>query len=769
MYQIISLCFICDENYVMPTAVAITSVIHNKSSATCYDIYLVANNLSDKSIEIFKKMETDSARIIIIKTADSDKFEKFRNDHYCITSTALYKFELPELLPVDLEKVLYMDGDIIVQKDLAPIFNEDIEDVYAGVVVDYNNVIDPDSFQKLLNVKHKEYFNTGVLLLNLQRMREDHVSELLFQYRTNHNDRYMDQDTFNIVLKENVKYLSFFYNFQYHCWIYNTKKLADYYGIRMVKSKYEWIQDALILHYTYFKPWKYFDYFAADIWLHYYLLSPFKNISLVRESQNRERIAEKEKEITELKLAIMQQKAGLTEEKEKITETELKNKKNCDTPMKIAIWGYGGYGRRMFESLTRFCSEEYEVVRVYDTAYRKFTNIEKEQPLQIHSPEELPEDYKNGLFEKVLLCIFLEHTKPRQFLRMHSIPELHLGSPDDFCPISSFEQGEKPFEINRDGYDFYVVKNLYGAMTNYESHEQLFLFDLEGRVVKEHDDFFASNSSFMYDYPFVFKHSKAEKTYLDGQYCILTKKYSGNYWHFTYNSLDIVWLLEKAGFKGKYVVPNRKFCSEILRMLDVPPERIITISAFEHNKIFVFEEVFYVVYTMPNDKEKINGVPVLLEAAEYIKKKLPVDPSLPKKIYIKRIGKRKLLGADDNITEYGFTTIVLEHYSVWEQMKLFFNADIVFCVHGANSTNCLYMRKDTVFIEAFSSYWINRCNLYAIAASGVRYFPISPLETVWVNKDGMSKDFEIPESMLRMTIQNAFLVFRAEHDLTLLK
>ena len=34
--------------------------------------------------------------------------------------------------------------------------------------------------------------------------------------------------------------------------------------------------------------------------------------------------------------------------------------------MKIAIWGYGKYGRRMLESLTRFCSEEYEVVRVYN-------------------------------------------------------------------------------------------------------------------------------------------------------------------------------------------------------------------------------------------------------------------------------------------------------------------------------------------------------------------------------------------------------------------
>ena len=73
---------------------------------------------------------------------------------------------------------------------------------------------------------------------------------------------------------------------------------------------------------------------------------------------------------------------------------------------KIAIWGYGRYGRRMIESLIRFCPEEYEVVRVYDSAFQKSKNIETEQELQIHSPEELPEDYKKGLFDKVLVCIF---------------------------------------------------------------------------------------------------------------------------------------------------------------------------------------------------------------------------------------------------------------------------------------------------------------------------------------------------------------------------
>ena len=75
------------------------------------------------------------------------------------------------------------------------------------------------------------------------------------------------------------------------------------------------------------------------------------------------------------------------------------------------------------------------------------------------------------------------------------------------------------------------------------------------------------------------------------------------------------------------------------------------------------------------------------------------------------------------------------------------------------------MRKGTVFIEAFSSYWMNRFNLYTIAASGINYLPVSPLETVRENKDGISSDFEMPEVLLRLAIHNAFLINRSQNSI----
>ena len=430
--------------------------------------------------------------------------------------------------------------------------------------------------------------------------------------------------------------------------------------------------------------------------------------------------------------------------------------------MKIALWGYGKYGRRMFESLTRLCSEEFEVVRVYDRDYQKLKYTDGEVSVPIHNPEALVEDYKDGVFEKVLVCILKYEVlrEIQEFLQNSSIPELHIGSEDDFYSASCFEQAEKPFSIQQNGYSFFVLKNIYGAMANYESDELLYLFDRGGRVLQEHwGHLYGKQTPHVYDFPFIFKNSTAEKTFVKGQYCILTKQYSKNYWHFTYQCLDIAWLLEKAGYRGKYVVPNQSYCNELLHMLDIVPERIIPLNEFEHNKIYVFEEVFCVAFSVGTER---YGTSVLLQLAEDIKKKLPVDPSLPKMIYVKRIGKRKLLGADDMIAGYGFSPMIPEEYSVKEQMTLFYNADIVLCVHGANSTNCLYMRKGAVFIEAFSSYWLNPCILYTIVAAGVSYLPVSSMEAVWENRDGISRDFEIPEPLLCMSIQNAFLIRKAQ-------
>ena len=138
--------------------------------------------------------------------------------------------------------------------------------------------------------------------------------------------------------------------------------------------------------------------------------------------------------------------------------------------------------------------------------------------------------------------------------------------------------------------------------------------------------------------------------------------------------MDCVWLLEEAGYTGKYIINNADYCREVMIIAGIQPERIIQIKELQRNVIYSFEQLFYVKLV---DNSMYHSSFVLKRFADHIKKSLPIDPSLPKRIYVKRIGMRRLLNADKVMSDYNMTEIIPENYSVKEQMALFYNADIV--------------------------------------------------------------------------------------------
>lgn len=79
---------------------------------------------------------------------------------------------LPELAPPDVRKVLYLDCDLIVCRDVRPLFALDLGGRPVGAVFDY--WIDPATFAQRWGLERGgRYFNAGVLLLDLQRLREN--------------------------------------------------------------------------------------------------------------------------------------------------------------------------------------------------------------------------------------------------------------------------------------------------------------------------------------------------------------------------------------------------------------------------------------------------------------------------------------------------------------------------------------------------------------------------------------------------------------------
>ena len=142
-------------------------------------------------------------------------------------------------------------------------------------------------------------------------------------------------------------------------------------------------------------------------------------------------------------------------------------------------------------------------------------------------------------------------------------------------------------------------------------------------------------------------------------------------------------------------------------MMGISPDRIVTAESFSVHKIYVFEELLGARIDL---KDAELNSHVMAELSSLIRSRLTPDAAYPRRIYIKRAGARKLINGEELAQKLGFVTVIPEEHSVKEQLEHFYNADIVLCPHGANSTNCLYMRPGSVFIEVFSDRWINDYN-----------------------------------------------------------
>lgn len=279
----VSVAFICDSHYVIPTAVAITSLMNNKNPETYYDIYIIAAELSETETNKFFEFRENKVDIHVIKVS-LEKLEGICKSFY-VTPAACLKFDLPNLIP-HRDKVLYLDSDILIQKDLSGLFEINIDDDYAGVVKDIV-LIDND-------LDLQNYFNSGAMLLNLKLLREnDMPSALLNTRKSTTRFTYMDQDCFNLLFEKKVKLLPMKYNCFYGFFLrFRNKYTLDYInrGMGTTYSSYEDMKkDSCIVHLIgWDKPWIYFDSALAREWDGYFHKSPFKHQLLKRKSMKLE-------------------------------------------------------------------------------------------------------------------------------------------------------------------------------------------------------------------------------------------------------------------------------------------------------------------------------------------------------------------------------------------------------------------------------------------------------------------------------------------------
>ena len=204
----INIVLISDRNYVEHMKIAIYSVIKNKHDNTKLHFFLIGVRLNKPDIKELQRLNNPNKNIKITVLNQKNniyKIFKFKDENDHVTDTDLLKFAIPNILP-KLDKIIYIDCDTLVQDDLKKLYSINIKNVYSAVV--------EDGLTELKNeLNIPKYFNNGVLLLNLSKMRKDNIPYKLIKTRvTNKLNRFVTQDTFNMVLYPKVKFISYTYN-----------------------------------------------------------------------------------------------------------------------------------------------------------------------------------------------------------------------------------------------------------------------------------------------------------------------------------------------------------------------------------------------------------------------------------------------------------------------------------------------------------------------------------------------------------------------------
>lgn len=125
---------------------------------------------------------------------------------------------IPRILPETVTKALYLDTDILVLGDLRPLWEVSLDDHVVGAVSDISAAdikrLDP----RFVGVPRvRDYFNAGVLLMDVRRWREEQISERALRYlEANPASPLSDQDALNVACDGRWKAMDTTWNFQNH-------------------------------------------------------------------------------------------------------------------------------------------------------------------------------------------------------------------------------------------------------------------------------------------------------------------------------------------------------------------------------------------------------------------------------------------------------------------------------------------------------------------------------------------------------------------------
>lgn len=234
--------FAVNDGYAKQLCVTIVSILANNQNETIH-FYVLSNDFSEANkhavqniYKLYKNWD------ITYLQPDRKLFENLNLTVKYITIETYYRYVIAQMLP-NLDKGLYLDADLAVNGSLRELWDTPLDGYYCAGVSDL--CIERLKYKGRIGLLPSDlYINGGMLLLNLKQIRQDKMTEKLFENTVKMSGKifYQDQDIINITFKDKIKEVDSVYNFT-----------SD----NLKKEKFK-ASRAVVIHYTGAtkKPWK---------------------------------------------------------------------------------------------------------------------------------------------------------------------------------------------------------------------------------------------------------------------------------------------------------------------------------------------------------------------------------------------------------------------------------------------------------------------------------------------------------------------------------
>lgn len=234
-----------DKKYIQHLHVMLVSLFENNKEQN-FIVHIFSDNLSTEIQNEVQELSNQYKQNIVFYDLNIDYIKHFSISNHASLAN-YYRIIACKLLPQNITKILYMDVDLLVLKNIKALYSINLENNLLAVISEVGKM---EEQKKILNLPNdKQYFNSGIMLINLKKWQDEKWTEKLINYINQNPEKLMfwDQDALNAMCYGQCIYLDNKWNMQAAMFENNKNNKQNF-------------QNTAIMHFTgSSKPWQYMN------------------------------------------------------------------------------------------------------------------------------------------------------------------------------------------------------------------------------------------------------------------------------------------------------------------------------------------------------------------------------------------------------------------------------------------------------------------------------------------------------------------------------